>query len=105
MQVLGGSVARTDLSAHAGRVTDETQRSRLAAMSDRILEAIRALKAIELRKRQATPSTPDYHALTEDSAQKSREIFAAAAEQDRAAQGLKPGPTIEETAERERQEA
>ena len=83
-------------------MTDETQRSRLAAISDRILEAIRALKAIELRKRQATPSTPKYHALTEDSADKSREIFAAAAEQDRVARGLEPGGrTIEETAERE----
>ncbi len=81
---------------------DETQRSRLAAISDRILEAIRDLKAIELRKRQATPSTPPYHALTEDSADKSREIFAAAAEQDRVARGLEPGgPTIEETAERD----
>lgn len=83
-------------------MTNDPQRSRLAAISDRILEAIRALKAIEVRKRQATPSTPQYHALTEDSADKSREIFAAAAEQDRVARGLEPGgPTIEETVERE----
>jgi hypothetical protein len=82
-------------------VTDDQRRSRLAAISNRIIEAIRALKAIELRKRQSTPSSPQYHALTEDSADKSREIFAAAAEQDRVARGLEPGPTIEETAERE----
>lgn len=83
-------------------MTDDAQRSNLAAISDRILEAIRALKAIEVRKRQATPSTPEYHALIEDSAGKSREIFAAAAEQDRIARGLEPGgPTIEETAERD----
>ena len=64
--------------------------SRIAAVSDRILEAIRALKAIEVRKRQLPPSTPEYHALTEASAEKSREIFAAAAEQDRLARSLKP---------------
>jgi hypothetical protein len=83
-------------------MTDDRQRSRLVAISDRIVEAIRALKAIELRKRQSPPSTPEYHALTEDSADKSREIFAAAAEQDRVARQLEPGgPTIDETAERE----
>jgi hypothetical protein len=97
------ALARADLSAQACPVPDDLQRSNLAAISDRILEAIRALKAIELRKRQATPSTPRYHALTEDSADKSREIFAAAAEQDRVARGLEPGgATIEETAEREK---
>ena len=81
-------------------MTNDPQRSRLAAISDRIVEAIGALKTIEVRKRQAPPSTPEYHALTEDSADKSREIFAAAAEQDRIARGLEPGgPTIEETAE------
>ena len=83
-------------------MSDDPQRSRIAAVSDRILEAIRALKAIEVRKRQLPPSTPEYHALTEASAEKSREIFAAAAEQDRLARLLKPGgPTIEETSERE----
>ena len=83
-------------------MTNDPQRSDLAVLSDRILEAIRALKAIELRKRRATPSTPEYHGLTEDSADKSREIFAAAAEQDRVARRLEPGgPTIEETAERD----
>jgi hypothetical protein len=85
-------------------MTDDRQRSRLVAISDRIVEAIRALKAIELRKRQSPPSTPEYHALTEDSADKSREIFAAAAEQDRVAQGLEPGgPTIEETEQEQRE--
>jgi hypothetical protein len=83
-------------------VTDDERRSRLAATSDRIIAAIRALKAIELRKRQSRPSTPEYHSLTEDSADKSREIFAAAAEEDRIARGLEPGgPTIDETAKRE----
>jgi hypothetical protein len=80
-------------------VTDD-QLSRLAAISDRMLDAIRALKAIELRKRQTTPSTPEYDALTEDSVDKSREIFAAAAEHDLLARGLElGGPTIEETPE------
>ena len=83
-------------------MTNDPRRSDLATISDRILAAIRALKAIELRKRQATPSTPEYHGLTADSADKSREIFAAAGEQDRLARILEPGgPTIEETAERD----
>lgn len=100
--MLGSGFAWADLSAQACPVTDDPQRSNLVAISDRIVKAIRALKAIELRKRQSTPSTPQYHALTEDSADKSREIFAAAAEQDRVARGLEPGgPTIDETAERD----
>lgn len=100
--MLDGGVARADLSAQACPVTDDPQRSNLVAISDRIVEAIRALKAIEVRKRKSTPSTPEYHALTEDSADKSREIFAAAAEQDWVARRLAPGgPTIDETAERD----
>ena len=83
-------------------MTDDERRSRLAATSDRIIAAIRALKAIELRKRQSIPSTPVYHSLTEDTVDKSREIFVAAAEEDRIARGLEPGgATIEETAKRE----
>ena len=67
---------------------NDHQRSDLVAISDRIVEAIRALKAIELRKRRSTPSTPEYHALIEDSEDKSREIYAAAADQDRVARLL-----------------
>ena len=101
-KVLGGRVAWADLVAQACRVIDDPQRSNLASISDRIVEAIRALHAIELRKRRATPSTPEYHALIEDSEDKSREIFAAAGEQDRLARRLEPGgPTIQETAERD----
>lgn len=100
--MLGGSARSGRLSAQACPVTNDPQRSDLAAISDRILGAIRALKAIEVRKRQATPSTPEYHGLTADSADKSREIFAAASEQDRLARRLEPGgPTINETAQRD----
>ena len=72
-------------------MTDDPQRSNLAAISDRIVEAIRALRAIELRKSHVPPSTPEYQALTEASEDKSREIFAAVAEQDRVARLQQPG--------------
>ena len=86
-------------------VPDDPLRSRLAAVSDRIIEAVRALRATEAQKRQATPSTPEYHRLVEESAAKSKEIFDAAAEQDRLARQLKPGgETIEETSAREEEE-
>ena len=90
------------LLAQACPVINDPQRSDLVAISDRIVEAIRALKAIELRKRRSTPSTPEYDALIEDSEDKSREIYAAVADQDRVARLLEPGgPTIDETAERD----
>ena len=86
-------------------VPDDPLRSRLAAVSDRIIEAIRALRATEAQKRQATPSTPEYHRLVAESAAKSKEIFNAAAEQDRLARQLEPGgETIEETSAREEEE-
>jgi Asp-tRNA(Asn)/Glu-tRNA(Gln) amidotransferase C subunit len=59
----------------------EEPEEELADQSERILDAVEELRALETAKRQEQISTPPFHRLAEDETAKSREIFAIAREE------------------------
>lgn len=63
--------------------TDQPQdRHDLRDHSDRLIEEIEAIKALEVEKRGHEISTPEFHRLAEAIVEKSRDIFRLAAEED-----------------------
>lgn len=75
----------------------ETSRRKLADRSERLLEAVAELRALEARKRLESISTPEFHALAEDVEAKSQEIFRLATEQIDLADAIPTGTeTIED---------
>lgn len=58
----------------------EEQRA-LRTHSDRLIEELEAIKALELEKRGHEISSPGFHELADAIAEKSREIFRLAAEE------------------------
>jgi hypothetical protein len=63
----------------------------LAGRSNKLLEALRHLKATEERKRGVPISTPTFHELANDVNATSREIFRIAREQDRIGDDIPTG--------------
>jgi hypothetical protein len=69
-----------------------TERKReLAGQSNKLLDALRHLKAVEKRKRDVPISTPTFHELANDVNATSREIFRIARNQDRIGDELPTG--------------
>lgn len=56
-------------------------RRKLALRSERLLEAVAQLRALEAQKRRMNISTPEFHALADEVEAKSQEIFRLATEQ------------------------
>jgi hypothetical protein len=50
--------------------------------ADRILGKLSHLRAIEEQKRQETPTTPEYHELSERATDTAREVFRATMKED-----------------------
>jgi hypothetical protein len=59
------------------------EKRELAGQSNKLLDALRHLKAVEERKREVPISTPSFHELANDVNATSREIFRIARTQDR----------------------
>lgn len=74
----------------------ETSRRRLADRSERLLEAVAELRALEAQKRLESISTPEFHALADQVEAKSQEIFRLATEQIDLAEAI---PTSAESIE------
>ena len=63
--------------------TDQPQEQQdLRDHSDRLIEEIEAIKALEVEKRGHEISTPEFHQLAEAIVEKSRDIFRLAAEEN-----------------------
>jgi hypothetical protein len=74
----------------------------LARRSNRLLDALRHLKATEERKREVPISTPTFHELANDVNATSREIFRIAREQDHIGEEIPTGSdTIEDVDRRD----
>jgi len=67
---------------------DDKRRHEVADNSDRLMERLTTLKALEAEKRQDPMSTPHFHELAEEVTQISRDIFSLALDQERAGDDL-----------------
>src|SRR3954465_11531822 len=77
-----GSVTVTDTSK------DDKRRHEVADTSDRLMERLTTLKAIEAEKAQDPMSTPHFHELAEEVTQISRDIFSLALNEERTGDDL-----------------
>jgi len=67
---------------------DDKRRHEVADTSDRLMERLTTLKAIEAEKRQDPMSTPHFHELAEEVTQISRDIFSLALNEERTGDDL-----------------
>jgi hypothetical protein len=77
------------------------EKRELAGRSNKLLDALRHLKATEERKREVPISTPRYHELEDDANATSREIFRTARDEARLSDEIPTGSDSIDDVERQ----